>query len=117
MSLQQPVAVKLQTASNPEFALDRVSINLSPVPMSRSTNGCETATQGTLRTDSTPRIRSGQDPSYHILVDFGAEGFGELLRNPRATKARVALLESDNGLDQFPSRPFGSWRASVAGTE
>jgi hypothetical protein len=59
----------------------------------------------------------GQDPSYHILVDFGAEGFGELLRNPRATKTRVPLLESDNGLDQFRGWPFGSWRASFAGIE
>ena len=62
-------------------------------------------------------VVGGQDPSYHILVDFDAERLGELLRNPRATKARVALLESDNGLDQFPSRPFGSWRASFARTE
>ena len=60
---------------------------------------------------------SDSTPSYHILVDFGAEGFGELLRNPWATKARVALLEFDSGLDQFPSRPFGSWRASFARTE
>jgi hypothetical protein len=62
-------------------------------------------------------VVGGQDSSYQILVDFGAEGFGELLRNSRATEARVTLLESDNGLDQFPSRPFGSWRASFARTE
>jgi len=45
-----------------------------------------------------------QHPPDHILVGLDPKGFGQLLRNSRTAKARVALLQFHDGADQFGSR-------------
>jgi len=43
----------------------------------------------------------GKDTSNDIPVDIDAEGFGDLLGDSAATKARVALFERNDRLDEF----------------
>ena len=49
-----------------------------------------------------------QNPTDHILVEVHAKGLGQVLGNLRTAKARIALLEFTDGLNQFRCGPFGA---------
>ena len=51
----------------------------------------------------------GQNSADHILVDFDAKGFGQVLGNLRTAKTGIALLEFTDGSDQFPRGSFWTW--------
>jgi hypothetical protein len=55
-----------------------------------------------------------QNPPRNVLVDLSAKGFSQLLRNAWTTEMRIALLEFNNGSDQFRSWPPGAGLALVA---
>jgi hypothetical protein len=49
----------------------------------------------------------GKDTLYEIFINIGAERFVDLLRNPWTAEAWIALLQFDDGLDEFGGRPLG----------
>jgi len=48
-----------------------------------------------------------QYPPDKILVDLNAEGIGNLLSDPRASKAWITPLQLDDGSDQLLGGPLG----------
>ena len=44
----------------------------------------------------------GEDTSNDILIDVYSECFGNLLSDSAAAKAGIALLQLNDGLDEFP---------------
>jgi hypothetical protein len=46
-------------------------------------------------------VMCGQDSADHILVDIDAKGLGQVLRDLRAPKSGIALLEFTDGSDQL----------------
>ena len=43
----------------------------------------------------------GEDSPHYIFIDISSKRFIYLLRDPWATKVRVALLKFNNRLDKF----------------
>jgi hypothetical protein len=56
-----------------------------------------------------------QNPPNDVFVDLDAEGFNQLLGNPGAAETRIALLEFNDGSDQFRGWSLGT-RFALAGS-
>ncbi len=52
-------------------------------------------------------VISGQDASDNVLIHGNAESQGKLLSDSRTTPGGIMLFHVDNGVDEFPGRPFG----------
>ena len=57
----------------------------------------------------------GQDSTNDVLVDLETECLVDLLRDPGTTKARIATLHLDDGIDEFLGRPFGPGHSFLVG--
>ncbi len=54
-------------------------------------------------------------PSDKILIDLNTEGIGDLLSDPRASKARITLLQLDDGADQLLGGTLGTGVSTARG--
>ena len=57
----------------------------------------------------------GENPSNHVFVDCKVEGQGDLFSDSRTTPAGIALLHSDDCMDEFCTRSLRAGPAIVIG--
>ncbi len=57
----------------------------------------------------------GQDTPHDVLVDLHTKGLGDDQGDPRAPESGIALLELNDGLDEFLRGTFGAGRTPSTG--